>query len=557
MPTIIDSLLVSLGFKVEAEGLEGFAKTAEQVKHGAEVMFLAIEGVAAGIEHMVHSAVQRLGGIQAFSEQMGIGAREVDALGRVARENDSSLESMEGALRSMTMMAGQAAQGIGRGAMIFKRFGINVRDGNGHVKTTEQLLGDVADRLQKLPSLAQKQALGARLGFDPALIKLLSQGRDHFNELREAADKANPFREEDYEAGLATEKAFKKAGAAVELLKNRLAIGLLPTVNRLLARFTAWVKDSNNVAKIQRAIDLVVRAAEALWTQLDRIVIVLGVMKAHAYGTMFIAWGASIMKVVAGLKSGAAASALLASGFTAVKGVLTGGLLALFALAAEDLWTYYQGGTSVTGWMMDRFPAGVDVMAGALEVLGGAFLALTLGSGPVGLFAATIGAVIRAGFLIHDAWNPMMQWFGEKWDWLLDKVKAFLNFAAAPLAVAAKLMGVDLQFDRSGYQAKQAGAGKARGDMTEAEFNAANQGFNNRTNKGLGALDAQPNMLTWGADLGGTARIGNVNTNIGPTTINVNGAGDPKAVADRVERRQNLRAQRARQRTRDVQTGHR
>src|ERR1035437_4713071 len=98
----------------------------------------ALAGAVYGIEHMVHGAVERMGGIQDFAEQMGLSARSVDALGRVARENESSLESMEGALRSMTMMAGQAAQGFGRGAMLFKKFHINVRDGNKEVKTTEE-----------------------------------------------------------------------------------------------------------------------------------------------------------------------------------------------------------------------------------------------------------------------------------------------------------------------------------------------------------------------------------------------------------------------------------
>ena len=523
MPTIIDSLFVALGFKVDPEGLEGFAKKTEEAKHMALGLGAALAGVVYGIEHMVHGAVERMGGIQDFSEQMGLSARSVDALGRVARENESSLEAMEGGLRSMTMMAGQAAQGVGRGAMLFKRFGINVKDSNGHVKTTEQLLGDVADRLQKLPSLAQKQALGSRLGFDPATIKLLSEGRAHFNKLREEALAANPFRESDYEQAEATEKAFRKAGDAVNRLKERLAIGLLPTVNVLLARFKGWAQDENNILKIRDAINKVVDVAGFLIRHLGLIVGVFAVMKAHAYGTMIIGWGSAIASMAASAGKGASMVALLGSGFRALQGVLTGGILGLLILVAEDLYTFHRGGVSVTGWMLTKFPQAVDVMVVALDVLGAAFLGLSLSSGPVGVFAFAIGGIIIAAMALHDAWNPVMQWFGEAWDSLADKVASWVNVMDTPLRLAAKMFGVDISLNENRSKAPSAATG-------EDWFNRVNGAFDNRTNRGLGPLDnGSGNMMTWGR--GG---IVTNNHSVGNVTINIQGSHDAQATGQAV-----------------------
>jgi hypothetical protein len=529
MPTIIDSLLISVGFKINPEGLEGFAKKTEEAKHMALGLGAALAGAVYGIEHMVHGAVERMGGIQDFSEQMGLSARSVDALGRVARENESSLEAMEGGLRSMTMMAGQAAQGVGRGAMIFKRFGINVKDTNGHVKSTDQLLGDVADRLQRLPSLAQKQALGARLGFDPATIKLLSEGRAHFNKLREDALAANPFQESDYEQAELTEKAFRKAGDAVTKLKERLAIGLLPTVNVLLARFKGWAQDENNINKIRDAINKVVEVAGFLVRHMGLLVSVLATMKAHAYGTMIMGWGAALTSMAASAGKGASMVALLGAGFKAMQGILTAGVLGLLILAAEDLYTFHRGGVSVTGWMLTKFPQAVDAMVVALDVLGAAFIGLSLSSGPVGVFAFAIGGIIISAMALKDAWNPVMQWFGEAWDSLADKVASWVNTMDTPLRLAAKLFGIDLSMNENHAATRNAEFNATYGPMQRHREEVAQR-------QSLKAGGMLPGMGTFGALMPGlgigvrpamtsvsTVNVGDIHLHVDGSNLN---AGD-------------------------------
>jgi hypothetical protein len=84
-----------------------------------------------------------------------------------------------------------------------------------------------------------------------------------------------------------------------------------------------------------------------------------------------------------------------------------------------------------------------------------------------------------------------------------------------------------------------------------------NAAFNNRMGKG--PLDYGGNMITWGATpaLAGAGSTVNNTAHVGPTTININGAGDAAKVAREVIREQERRAQMARQLTRDAQAGHR
>jgi hypothetical protein len=558
MPTIIDSLLVSLGFKVESKDLEGFAKKAEAAKG----MLLGIVGAASaaayGLERMVKGTAERMGGIQEFSEQMGLSAVSVAALGRVAMENGGSMEGMEGGLRQMTIMAGQAAQGVGRGAMVFKRFHIAVKDANGQVKTTEQLLGDVADKMAKLGSQPQKIALGSRLGFDPATVKLLSEGRAAFDRKREEALKANPFKASDYEAALLTKRGFKKASMAVEQLKNRLAVGLMPTVNDLLKKFTAWVKDEKNIAKVKDAVNKVVEAVSLLARNLDKVLAVLAVIYAHKYGMMIVGWGVEIMKVAGAFKTAAGTAEMLKLGFKAIQGVLTGGVLVAIGLVIEDLWTFHNGGESVTGWMVNRFPYGVEVMEGALAVLSAAFVALTLSSGPMGLITLGIGGWIIAAKNLQDNWRPVLNWFKDSLAELEDRIVLMAKIVTPAIWLLSKVMGkTDAWYGREqgpAYSPNRTG-------YDENDFNARMAASNNRPwgnfdrehgvkpeddNSFYGREFASREVLSTAPSLpagwgmmslpNGGGMVDN-SSNIAKVEINVLGSTDPRGTAKEVDRK--------------------
>ena len=454
MATVIDSLLVRLGFSVDPKGMEGFAKTAEQGKLKMVAFSAAATAALYGVEKFFKGAAEKMGGVWNFSEQTGIAARSVAALGKVAEENDSSLEAMEGGLRSLTNMAGQAAMKIGRGAMVFKRMGLQAKDANGTVKSTEELLGDVADKIHKLPTLTQQQAFGARLGFDPATVLLLAKGREEFGRLRDEALKKNPFRNADYEMADKTEKAFRRAEANASQLRNRLAVALMPQVINVLDGMGKWMRNEGNIKKLQQLLAHLAEIAKLVARHFKKVT-----------GTII------------GLK-------LASKGLNTL---LRGGLLGLFILLADDLWTFHRGGKSVTGWLENQWPYSVDVAVAALDILGAALVAITLGSGPVGVFVGAIGGIIIAAIAIHDAWNPLMQWFGEEWDKLADKVRLFAKIATWPAWLILKVTGGAANVDYVyGKDKGPTGVQKTIQDsrwMDENDWKARNSSFNDRFNK--------------------------------------------------------------------------
>ncbi len=540
MSTVIDELVCRLGFTTDPKGLEGFAKLAEDGKKAMLALGAATAGAVYGLTELVKGTAERMGGIANFSEQMGISAREVAALGKVAADNDSSLESMEGSLRTLSQTAGQAAAGIGRGALLFKKYGLHAKDAAGNVKSIDVLLGDVAEKMSGMKSLQEQQALGARLGFDPAMIVLLSKGRAEIEKLRAQALKENPFADSDYELADKTDKAFQRASRSVTTLKNRLAVGLMPAVQDLLDRFTKWISKKENIEKIQSAIGKVKEVVMLLVNNLGKVASVAGVFLAHKLG-------AKILELSSNFGSAARAAGSLKLAMSGAKALLTGGLAGAIALVAEDLWVFYHGGESVTGWLEEKWPGAVDGMLATLDLLSAAFLGLATGSGPVGVFVFALGGIVIAIKAIHDAWTPLVQWMKESLRDIGDRVRLIAKIVTPAVWLIGKATGTaDKIYGKDSWEK----AAEESDRKTREETEAANERMRKK-NGGFGVwLPTEQMPATWNMLVGvrhPVAPAGQAGTVInGGLNVTVSGSGDPQATADAVLREMDKRVNAAR-----------
>lgn len=565
MPNIIDSLLVSLGFKVEPEGLEKFAKHAEHIKHmvGAVFGFEVAKHIGEFVERTVESAAK----VQDLAESYDIAATKMAAMGDVAVAHSSSLEAIAGAYGSVARMAGQAAAGIGRGKMLFKAYGLEAKDATGKTKSGMEILGDIADKLSQ-KSTTERIGMAGRLGIDPLLAKQMAEmGKKGFMEELAAAERQGLLSEKDYETADATAIAFAKLHVTMRRFSALIAIQLGPTIQELVKEFGLWVqrnkelitqKTKETFEKLRDVASKVIDVIRELAKHGTTLKVVFGLLIAQKVGEKFGAWVKPMLDLAGAMKKGATVAEMLKLGMAGIKNVIMGGVLAAIALVGEDLWTFYQGGDSVTGWLLERFPYAVEMAKGALTVLGAAFLGLVTGSGPLALLVLGVGGIVIAAQSLKDAWNPVAQWFGEVWDGLTNKIHRFAEAVYEPIRAAAKFVGIDLP---------AMGKAKPRGQTPEEyAAQAAEQEADayRKRHQGFGVLasDRGGNMLTWGrGPLLAAAAAGGSNVTIhesvGPTTIQVNGVGDPKRVAAEVLREQERRRQLNRLQTRDAQAAHR
>ena len=468
---IIDELLVGLGFEVnDSEKVKAFQKTTDQLTGSTLALVAAVGLAAAGLSTLVMKVAGQLDDMGDFADVVDMSVKEVDALGRVAATNDSSLSAMKSTIQGLSGVIGQAALGIGRGAKIFETLGFNAKNASGKVKGVYDVLGEVADRMKGMTA-PEKLALTSKMGIDSSLIPLLSKGRAELMRLKAEAESFNPLDEKDYQSADRIMKLWERAKLGVERLSRVIAVQLFPLTERLLTSWNSFFEPDGKSGKswftaslevfiaamvatvdwISRILDYGKRLLE--WLGQYRVltwalVSVLSVLLAYQVGAFFLA----VSRAIAW-----ASTALFAFNSGAILSVaLVGGLVLAIGILVDELVNFYEGNDTVLGQLAQEYPWAINAAKVAVGLLTAAFVALkwgaissvastlvsvaslaagwvlAFGSMAVSVIAATwpilliVGALGAIGYALYYLWNnfdEITTFIGEKWSQVLELFK--------------------------------------------------------------------------------------------------------------------------------------
>lgn len=489
MSNVIESFFVSLGFEVNTEKIEEFQKKTEELRASVLKVGAIFTGAAVGIGAMVLKVAEGMDDVGDFADIVGMSAREVDALGKVAKQNDSSFEAMKSTLQGLTQVTGEAALGIGRGAMIFEKLGFSAKDAQGNVKGASEMLGEIADRMKSMGA-SEKMALASKLHIDPSLIPLLSKGSKAFLDLKESAEAANPLTEEQYKQADEIVKLWNKATAGVAGYTKLLAAKLFPVMKNILTAYNDWVSSvkKGGGGAIASAFKLASSLVETLWDWVVRLV--SGLKSAYDWITQFkvVTWaaGAAIAAIIAyqagvffttlgGAIATAARALFTFNAAAALPVILIGGIVIAIGLLVDELVNFYEGNETIIGQLNDEYPGAIYGAWAALVALGGAFIALKwkaissmletmaimamyaaewiaahaamavgalVAYWPILLIIAAIAAAVGAVWYLWENWSKVSAMLGEAWDTVKTALSnAFENVMAVFDAAKQKVMG--------------------------------------------------------------------------------------------------------------------
>jgi hypothetical protein len=135
---------------------------------------LTVAGFAALIKGALDTADQ----INKLSQKIGISVEALSTLRFAAQLSDVDLDTLQKSIKGLSQAITEANTGIGEGARVFAALGISVKNADGSLKSTDQVLLNVADVFARLEDGAVKTALAVKLfgksGLD--LIPFLNQG---------------------------------------------------------------------------------------------------------------------------------------------------------------------------------------------------------------------------------------------------------------------------------------------------------------------------------------------------------------------------------------------
>lgn len=148
---------------------------------------LSVAGFAAMIKHAIDAADQ----INKLSQKIGISVEALSTLRFAAQLSDVSLETLQKGIKGLSQIITEANTGVGDGAQVFDALGISVRNADGSMKSTDEVLLKVADVFANLEDGAVKTALAVKLfgksGMD--MIPFLNQGAAGISQLTAEAER--------------------------------------------------------------------------------------------------------------------------------------------------------------------------------------------------------------------------------------------------------------------------------------------------------------------------------------------------------------------------------
>lgn len=209
------------GLKSSIGGLGSVAATVAGPL-GALAGSLSLSGAIVGFKTLV----DQIDDLSDRAQGLGITASALSDLQAAARTAGVGSEDLATALTRLNVRLTDAANGGKESQAIFKAMGISVRDSAGNLKSTEQVLGEVADKFQSYRDGAEKSALAVDL-FGRAGAKLIAYLNAGASGLKEFSG----LTEETARQAGELSREFDKMAVSLERTKNATLGWILPNLN--------------------------------------------------------------------------------------------------------------------------------------------------------------------------------------------------------------------------------------------------------------------------------------------------------------------------------------
>lgn len=240
------------------------------------------------------------------AQKFGIPVEELSKLKYAADLSGVSLDSLGTAFRKLSQNMQEVAAGRGQQASeAFRALGISVTDANGKLKSSQEIMLEVAERFAAVEDGANKTALAmaifGRSGTD--LIPLLNAGRDGIKQMTDEAERFGLVIDtKTAKSAESFNDNLSRLKAAFDGLIIRVTSALAPALAELTDNFVEIVKSGDLAQKVVDSFGFVMQQA-AFFT-------------AHANASLaeFTRWGQAIGEVTNALAEAdfsAAGSALI------------------------------------------------------------------------------------------------------------------------------------------------------------------------------------------------------------------------------------------------------
>ena len=517
---VIKEYLIALGFQVDQASLAEFSAGVQRVTLTLAGIGAAAVGAAGMITKFVSSVAERFDAVGKLGERVGATAEEIMRLGYAASLTGANLDEVTQSLTQLNRIAGEASFGEGEGVEVFQRLGISLKNANGAMKTSVQLLGEIGAAIRDLDR-PQQAAILDQLGIEPTLLGLVTSDMaaltEEFDRLydslgvdaNEAAAKSGDLME-----------SLTKLGFAFTTLKDAVAISFMGQIKDAIDSTRKFIIETapRIFNAVRPIIDIILRVAEATILTASRI--------GQAVGKI-IDWFMKINEATHGVAAyvlaAVAAWRLLNLSFLATPLGMVLSLAAAIALLVDDFLTWREHGVSLIDWSKWEPP-----ITAAIDIVG------MLGDAVVNAFGTIYDILLFLSKLITGDFKGAWDALGDAGESIVKQYEIVFDIFKRVGDIVkwlADLLSINLS---AAWDSVVSATEKAKGAITSAFDSVKN--FGGKAWDFIGGAAVQRTLNLEALVAPKAAPVQTVSQN---TEIIVQGSSDPQATARAVAGQQN------------------
>ncbi|MCH2393095.1 phage tail tape measure protein [Oceanibaculum sp.] len=192
-------------------------------------------------------AAREIAALDDVAQTLGINVEALQELRFAASESGIAVGTADMALQRFIRRSAEAARGTGEALGALNELGVSARDFNGQMKPAEQLIREVADALQRVPSEADRVRIAFKL-FDSegvAMLRMLKDGSDGLD--RFAQDARDLGLVIDSEMVARAAEAENHLGTLAQVMDTKLKVALLeltPVIDGIATKLLSAAKEA-------------------------------------------------------------------------------------------------------------------------------------------------------------------------------------------------------------------------------------------------------------------------------------------------------------------------
>jgi len=409
MAETVKEFIVELGVDPDTRALQKFDQGLNKVKGNLKALVkigAAAAGAVAGIGAAMFKAASHTAEygdtVAKTSQVLGMTTEGFQELRHAAELAAVDLGTLETGVRRASRNFKDFANGEGEAAEAIEDLGVRATDAQGNLRPMIELMEESAGAFADMENETRKVALANEIfGRSGAkLLPLFNQGVSGFRDMREEAHELGIVLEDDaVEASALWQDQLLRVKRATESFVFEIGSRLIPLVNEAAEAYQQWVKQNRDLieSRINEFMDdLVPKLRQWAGTTLDVVQAVDDAAQkmggwaevldtvGKAFAGLLTAFAASkVIGIAQGLAMMASNIGPIVSGLTALWGQLqiilavgvgpwlsglasaaasaagpvaaAAAVLGVLAVAVQDIWTYFQGGDSLTGDFVEWF----------------------------------------------------------------------------------------------------------------------------------------------------------------------------------------------------------